>query len=188
MKRFGILFTLFICIILVSGCIQDTSIVPTFTKTVGQTATPTNAPTTTSPSPQDNKVFVKTVLNNDEHNDSNTLVLTEDTLNISSVLHCTLDDLIGAPVILILDSNGNIVASWYVTEDWKMVSGLGFLQNCYPINSGATYNMVVIWDLKDMSTNVRVLPGQYFLQVTVYSYESNSFLTTSEEPFAITIN
>lgn len=182
MKRIGILFTLFICIILISGCIQDTSKVPTFTKT----ATPTNAPTTTSPSPQDVKVFVNTMLNN-QPNDSNTLVYTGNTLNISSVLHCILDDLIGAPIILIKDSNGNRVASWYLSKDSKMISGLGFLQNCYPTDSGTQYIMQVTWDLKDMSTNVRVPPGQYTLLVTVYSYESNSLLPANGGSFTITI-
>ena len=186
MKRIGILFTLFICIILISGCIQDTSIAPTSTKTVGKTATPTNAPTTMSPSHQDDKVFVNTMLNN-KPTDSKTLVYTGNTLNISSVLHCTLDNLIGAPVILIKDSNGNRVASWYLSKDSKMISGLGFMQNCYPADSGTTYIMQVTWDLKDMSTNVRVPPGQYTLLVTVYSYESNSLLPANGGSSTITI-
>jgi hypothetical protein len=186
MKRIGILFTLFICIILISGCIQDTSKVPTSTKTVGKTATPTNASTTISSSPQDVKVFVNTMLNN-QPNDSNTLVYSGNTLDISSVLHCSLDGLIGAPVILIRDSNGNRVASWYLSKDSKMVSGLGYLQNCYPTDSGHTYIMQVTWDLKDMSTNVRIPPGKYTLLVTVYSYTSNSLLPANGGSSTITI-
>ena len=179
MKRFGILFTLFICIILISGCNPSNSTVTPFTKTVGQTATQT---------PQDYQVFVNTMLNNEPVNDSNTLVLTGNSLNIRSVLHCTLDGLIGAPIIQIMDSNGNIVASWYLSEDFNMVSGLEFSQNYYPIDTGTQYIMDVTWDLKDMLTNVRVPPGKYTLQVTVYSDESNSLLTSNEGSFTITIN
>ncbi len=188
MKHFSLLFTLFICIILISGCNSGTSTVPTFTNTVGQTATPTNAPTTTSPSPQDYQVLVNTMLNNEPVNDSNTQVLTGNTLNIRSVLRCALDGLIGAPIIQIMDSNANIVVSWYLSEDFHMVSGLEFSQNYYPISSGIQYILDVTWDLKDMFTNVRVPPGQYTLQVTVYSDESNSFLPTNEGSFTLTLN
>jgi hypothetical protein len=186
MKRIGILFTLFICIILISGCIQDTSKVPASTNTASKTATPTNIPTTTSPSSQDVKVVVNTRLNN-QPNDSNALVYTGNTLNISSVLHCTLDDLTGAPIIVIKNSNGNRVASWYLSKGEKMISGLGVLQNCYPTDSGHTYIMQVTWDLKDMSTNVKVPPGQYTLLVTVYSCESNSLLPANGGSSTFTI-
>ncbi len=179
MKRFGILLTLLICMIFISGCNPGTPAITTFTNTAIQTATQT---------PQDNHVWVNTMLNNETVNNSNTLVLTENTLNISSVLHCTLDGLIGIPIILITDSNGNIVASWYPSEDWNTVTGLGFLQNNNPISSGTSYNMVVTWDLIDMFTNVRVPPGQYILLVTVYSNESKSFLPTNEGSFTLTIN
>jgi hypothetical protein len=182
MKRIGILFTLFICIILGSGCTQDTSKGPTSNKT----AAPTNAPTTTSPSPQKENVFVNTMLNS-QPNDSKALVYTGNTLNISSVLICNLDDLMGAPVMVITDSNGNKVASWYLSKDSKMIPGPGFLQNCYPTDSGKTNIMMVTWDLKNMSTNVKVLPGQYALLVTVYSCESKSFLPANGGSFTFTI-
>jgi hypothetical protein len=128
------------------------------------------------------------MLNNEPVNDSNTLVLTGNTLNIRSVLLCALEGLIGAPIIQIMDSNGNIVASWYLSENGNIFSELEFSQNYYPIDTGTQYIMDVTWDLKDMFTNVRVPPGQYTLQVTIYSDESNSLLTTNEGSFTITIN
>lgn len=179
MKRFGILLSLVMVLGLMIGCSPSNSTVNTLTKTAIQTATQT---------PQDYNVLVKTMLNNEDVNDSNTLVLTENTLNIRSVLLCNLDGLIGAPIIQIMDSNGNIVASWYLSEDFHMVSGLEFSQNSNPISSGLQYIMDVTWDLKNMFTNVRVPPGQYTLQVTVYSNESNSLLPTNEGSFTITIN
>jgi hypothetical protein len=184
MKCTGILLTLFICIILISGCVQPTSIAPSSTKTAVKTSTPTNASTTASPSTQDVKVVVNTMLNSQPIDST---VYTGNNLNISSVLHCSVDDLIGAPVILIKDSNGNRVASWYLSKDFKMVSGLGYLQNCYPTDSGTSYIMQVTWDMKDMSTNVRIPPGKYILLVTVYSYASNSFLSANGGSSTITI-
>jgi hypothetical protein len=185
MKLFGILFTLFISIILMSGCNPSASTVPAFTKTVGQTATSTKM-ITTSPSLKDDKVHVNIMLNN-QPNGSNTLVLTGNTLDISSVLICTFDGPVSPPVILVMDSKGNTVASWHVSKDSKMVSGLGFSQDNKPVGQYMTNNMLVTWDLKDMSTNVRVPPGQYTVLVTVYSYESNSLLPANGGSFTFTI-
>jgi len=161
---------------------QNTSTVPPSTKT----ATPTNAPATTPSSPQDVKVFVNTMVNNQPCN-SNTPVYTGGTLSISSVLHCTVDDLKGAPIILIKDPNGNRVASWYLSKESIMIAGQGYLQNCYPTDSGHTYIMQVTWDLKDMSKNVKVPPGQYTVLVTIYSCESSSFLSVNGGSCTFTI-
>src|SRR4030042_518084 len=171
MKRLCVLLSLVMVLGLISGCSS--------TKTSETTATQTP---TTQVIPQNYEVFTKTTLNK-------TSLTVGEELTIQTEIQYVGDEspLSGVPVIVIWDSDMSTVASWYLDQDGKLLSGYPSVY--YKIEKEKKYVMDITWDLINNYSNMSVPSGKYSVQITIYKHnpDEERFLMTNEMGFAITI-
>jgi hypothetical protein len=205
MKRFWVLFSLAIVLVLSCSCTTNTFTATitqptTFYTTQTQTTIETQTQTTTATQTQN--VFITqtptvtitkiiTLVNEVSANStlSATTLKAGDRLTIHSEIQYICDTTItGLPIISITGSDYYGVAGWYLDKNGHIVTQYSS-SLFYQIEQGKKYIMDITWDLRNQYFGNIVSPGQYKITISIAQPYKNGymFLETNEGSFTITI-